>query len=157
MRAIEVTHDFEHAADIITLDETDRHRRRISMRSEGGIEFLLDLMDAQLLRDGDGLLLEDGRVIMVKAAPEPLYEIRGDNPQHLLQLAWQLGNRHLPAQIFPDFIRIRQDRVIKEMIVGLGGKVDDIEAGFDPEGGAYGSSKPKPHSHDDAYGHHHEH
>ena len=153
MRATQIIKEFEAPSDIIILDETARHRRRIAMTSQGGIEFLLDLPEAQLLREGDGLVLDDGRIIEVKAAPEPLYEIHGHDPQHLLQLAWQIGNRHLPAQIFSDHIRIRQDRIIKNMITGLGGIVTEIEAGFDPEGGAYGSAGSHSHNHS----HHHDH
>lgn len=137
------------AADTITLDETARHRRRMKMLSDHGIAFLLDLPQARLLRHGEGLVLEDGRVIEVRAAPEPLYEVRGRNEKHLLQLAWQLGNRHLPAQITAGSIRIRADRVIKTMLSGLGATVTEISAPFDPEGGAYGEAdRPHDHSHD---------
>ncbi|MBP0614260.1 urease accessory protein UreE [Jiella mangrovi] len=131
-------------ADTITLDETSRHRRRMAMVSDGGIAFLLDLSEATLLRDGDAILLDNGQRILVKAKPEPLYEIRGRDTAHLVALAWQLGNRHLAAQIFEDRLVIRQDPVIRSMVEGLGGDVREIEAAFDPEGGAYHS-------------HHHEH
>ncbi len=137
------------AADSITLDETARHRRRMKMLSDHGIEFLLDLPQARLLRHGEGLVLEDGRVIEVQARPEPLYEVRGRDEKHLLQLTWQLGNRHLPAQIAADSIRIRTDHVIKTMLLGLGATVREIDAPFDPEGGAYGEAdNPHGHSHD---------
>lgn len=123
--------------DHITLDETARHRRRIKLISDGGIEFLLDLPKAILLRHGNGIKLEDGRVVEVLAAPEALYKVRGTNAHHLLTLSWQLGNRHLAAQIFEDHILIRADHVIKEMLQGLGATVQEINASFDPEGGAY--------------------
>lgn len=130
--------DHTHApADSITLDETARHRRRMKMVSDGGIEFLLDLPEAILLRHGNGIKLDDGRVIEVKAAPEALYEVRGRDGHHLLTLAWQLGNRHLAAQIFEDHLLIRADHVIKEMLEGLGASVVEIDSSFNPEGGAY--------------------
>lgn len=132
--------------DTITLDETARHRRRVKMVSDGGIEFLLDLPEARLLRHGEGIELEDGRIIEVIAKPEPLYEVRGRDGHHLLALSWQLGNRHLSAQIESDHIRIRQDHVIKEMLEGLGASVVAINASFNPEGGAY--AKAHHHSHD---------
>lgn len=147
-----VTSTIDHVhnpADTITLDETARHRRRMKMVSDNGIEFLLDLPEARLLRHGEGLVLEDGRVVEVHAEPEQLYEVRGRNEKHLLQLAWQLGNRHLPAQISEDTIRIRADHVIKDMLLGLGAFVSEIDAPFDPEGGAYGdASGGHNHTHD---------
>ena len=146
--ACAVTRHFHDTAGTITLDETARHRRRMAMVSDNGIEFLLDLPEARLLRHGDGLVLDDGRIIKVRAAPEKLYEVRGRDAHHLLSLAWQLGNRHLPAQIFPDRILIRHDHVIGGMLEGLGATVTETEAPFDPEGGAYGDT----HS-----GHHHHH
>lgn len=142
-KVLDHTHD---AHDTITLDETARHRRRMKMISDGGISFLLDLPEARLLKQGEGLLLEDGRVIEIQAAPEALYEIKGNDKRHLLALAWQIGNRHLACQIFEDKLFIRRDHVIKEMLEGLGASLKEITAPFDPEGGAYG------HSHD-----HHEH
>lgn len=117
------------------------------MRSDNGIEFLLDLAEARLLRHGEGIELDDGRVIEVIAEPEALYEVHARDPHHLLQLSWQLGNRHLPTQILQDHLRIRQDHVIKEMLQGLGATVVEVVASFDPEGGAYGNASAHPHGH----------
>ena len=61
-------------------------------------------------------MLEDGRLVEVVAAPEPLAEIRGVDPRHMLRLAWHLGNRHLPTQIAGKRLRIRRDHVIEEMV-----------------------------------------
>lgn len=135
--------------DTITLDETARYRRRVKMTSDGGIKFLLDLPDARLLRHGEGIELEDGRVIEVIAKPELLYKVRGRDPHHLLVLSWQLGNRHLAAQIEEDHILIRADHVIKDMLEGLGAKVAEVTASFNPEGGAY--SKENSHSHEHSH------
>ena len=127
----------EPPADTIVLDFDDRHRRRMVMTGTRGLEFLLDLENAVVLRGGDALVLEDGRLVEVVAAPEPLAEIRGSDPQHLVRLAWHLGNRHLPTQIIGKGLRIRRDHVIEAMVKGLGARVIEIEAPFDPEGGAY--------------------
>ncbi|WP_114389457.1 urease accessory protein UreE [Notoacmeibacter marinus] len=154
------TTDVTAPADTITLDETARHRRRAKLTSDGGIEFLLDLPKARLLRHGEGLLLDDGCVIEVRAEPEALMEVRGSGPRHLLALAWQIGNRHLPAQIGADRILIRRDHVIEEMLKGLGATVAHVEASFDPEGGAYGDTHSgHRHDHDghDHTHHHHHH
>jgi len=153
-------------ADTVVLDFDDRHRRRMAMTGTRGLEFLLDLENAVALRGGDALVLEDGRLVEVVAAPEPLIEIRGTDPQHLVRVAWHLGNRHLPTQITARGLRIRRDHVIEAMVKGLGARVIEIEAPFDPEGGAYAggghahapASDPHGHSgHDHAahgHGHH---
>jgi urease accessory protein len=129
----------ESPADTVVLDFDDRHRRRMAMTGTRGLEFLLDLESTVALRGGDALLLDDGRLVEVVAAPEPLAEIRGADPQHLVRLAWHLGNRHLPTQVMPRGLRIRRDHVIESMVKGLGARVVEIEAPFDPEGGAYGA------------------
>ncbi|WP_223966559.1 urease accessory protein UreE [Bradyrhizobium sp. RD5-C2] len=140
----------EAAADTVVLDFDDRHRRRMAMTGTRGLEFLLDLDNAVALRGGDALVLEDGRLVEVVAAPEPLAEIRGSDPHHLIRVAWHLGNRHLPTQIMPKGLRIRRDHVIEAMVKGLGARVIEIEAPFDPEGGAYAE-----HAHADAPAHGH--
>ena len=127
----------EAPADTVVLDFDDRHRRRMTMTGTRGLEFLLDLENAVALRGGDALVLEDGRLVEVVAAPEPLLEIRGADPHHLIRVAWHLGNRHLPTQIVPKGLRIRRDHVIEAMVKGLGARAIEIEAPFDPEGGAY--------------------
>ena len=136
-KILKLHHWSEAAADTVVLDFDDRHRRRMAMAGTRGLEFLLDLENAVALRGGDALVLEDGRLIEVVAAPEPLLEIRGQDPQHLVRVAWHLGNRHLPTQITGRALRIRRDHVIEAMVRGLGARVVEIEAPFDPEGGAY--------------------
>lgn len=142
------------AADTVVLDFDDRHRRRISMEAVGGLTFLLDLPEAIALRTGDAMKLEDGRFVEIIGASEPLSEIRAENPEHLLRLAWHLGNRHLPVQIAAGRLRIRRDHVIEAMIAGLGGKTRSIEAAFDPEGGAYLQSSHGHHDHGHGHDHH---
>ncbi|UGV27985.1 urease accessory protein UreE [Rhodopseudomonas boonkerdii] len=144
----------EAAIDTVVLDFDDRHRRRMVMTGTRGLEFLLDLENAVALRGGDALVLEDGRRVEVVAAPEPLIEIRGTDPGHLVRLAWHLGNRHLPTQIMAKGLRIRRDHVIEEMVKGLGARVIEIEAPFDPEGGAYAPAHQSHAHHDHA---HHDH
>jgi urease accessory protein len=148
----------EPAADTVVLQFDDRHRRRMAMTGTRGLEFLLDLEAAVALRGGDALVLDDGRLVEVVAAPEPLLEIRAADPQHLVRLAWHLGNRHLPTQIVGKGLRIRRDHVIEAMVKGLGAKVIEIEAPFDPEGGAYAAAhEPAEAAHDHDHGHHDHH
>ena len=147
-------------ADTVVLDFDDRHRRRMAMTGTHGLAFLLDLEKAVALRGGDALVLEDGRLVEIVAAPEPLIEIKGADPHHLIRLAWHLGNRHLPTQVMPKALRIRRDHVIEAMVRGLGARVVEIEAPFDPEGGAYTGTGHEhghdAHAHDHA-GHDHSH
>lgn len=140
------------ADDNVVLDYDQRHRRRMAMEGTGGLAFLLDLADAVPLQDGDGLQLEDGRIVAVSAAPEHLAEITAASAADLMRIAWHLGNRHLPADLRPDRIRIRRDHVIEEMVQGLGAEVARIEAPFDPESGAYRGAGG--HHHHDAHHHH---
>jgi urease accessory protein len=143
------------AADTIVLGFDDRHRRRMAMNGTRGLKFLLDLENAVALRGGDALVLEDGRLIEVVAAPEPLAEIRCSDPQHLVRVAWHLGNRHLQTQLMAKGLRIRRDHVIEAMVKGLGARVIEIEAPFDPEGGAYAGGGQA--AHDDSAQDHHDH
>ena len=138
-------------ADTVVLDYDERHRRRVTMTGVRGLKFLLDLEEALMLRGGDGLKLEDGRVVEVVAAPEPLAEIRASEPAALVRIAWHLGNRHLPVELTRKALRIRRDPVIEDMARGLGAVVLGIEAPFNPEGGAYAKGG---HDH---HGHNHEH
>jgi urease accessory protein len=137
-------------ADTVVLDFDDRYRRRVAMTGVGGLAFLLDLAEAAMLRGGDGLSLEDGRIVEVVAAPEPLAEIRAADALGLARVAWHLGNRHLPIEILPKALRIRRDKVIEAMAEGLGARVIALEAPFNPEGGAYVNAG---HAHD--HGHRH--
>jgi urease accessory protein len=140
------------AVDTVVLDFDDRHRRRIAMKGIRGFEFLLDLEEAIMLRSGDALALDDGRLVEVLSAPEPLAEIRARDANHLLRVAWHLGNRHLPTQILGTKLRIRRDHVIEDMVRGLGADVKEIEAPFDPEGGAY-AQHVATRGHDHGHGH----
>jgi urease accessory protein len=143
------------ATDRVVLDFDHRHRRRLRMQGEGGLDFLLDLPEAVAIRNGDGLLLEDGRIVAVEAAREPLVEVKARDASHLARLAWHLGNRHLPVQFEAGRLLIREDHVIEAMLASLGASLAAIEAPFDPEGGAYGHHHHEHdgdahHGHDDA-------
>ena len=142
-------------ADSVVLDFDQRHRRRITMRGEGGLAFLLDLDEPARLRHGDALVLEDGRRIAIMAAAEPLAEIRCDDVHHLIRLAWHLGNRHLPTMIDGEGLLIRRDHVIEDMARRLGAAVAHVEAHFEPEGGAYAGAGH--HHGNDHHRHDHEH
>jgi urease accessory protein len=127
----------EVALDTVTLAYLDRHRRRIRLIADSGKAYLLDLPRPHHLVEGDGLELEGGGYLRVRAAPEPVFEIEAGHQADLLRIAWHLGNRHLPLQVTGGRLRIRADHVIAEMVAGLGGRITRLEAPFDPETGAY--------------------
>jgi urease accessory protein len=124
------------AIDRVVLDADERFRRRVALTAEGGLKFLLDLAEATALRDGDGLVLGDGTTVAVVARPEPLAEIAAPDAAALARLAWHLGNRHTEMQAVGDRLRIRRDRVLEDMLRGLGARVIAIEAPFEPQRGA---------------------
>lgn len=144
---------FEAAAETVVLAYDDRHRRRMAMTGEGGLSFLLDLPEATVLQDGDGLMLEDGRVVRVVAAPEALVEISAESAAALVRIAWHLGNRHLPTEVRGERLRIRRDHVIEQMLRQLGAQLVPVTAPFAPEGGAYRHGAVHGHDHGHAHGH----
>lgn len=140
--------------DRVVLDFEDRFRRRVRLRAESGLLFLLDLSTATVLQDGDGLALDGGGFVRVVAKPERLVSVTATTAGGLARLAWHIGNRHLPADIGADRILIRDDHVIVDMLRGLGATVEAIEAPFNPEGGAYGQHNHDPrHPHVHGHGH----
>jgi urease accessory protein len=154
--------DGAQATDQVALDAHDRHRRRVVLTAERGTTFLLDLPQATALRDGDGLVLDDGGIVRVVGRPEPLVEIAAADAHELARLAWHIGNRHVDVQIVGDRLRIRRDHVIEDMLRGLRARLSAIEAPFDPELGAYehqhhGHGHDHAHDHHDGHGHDHHH
>ena len=143
--------DSASAVDSITLDAHERHRRRVVLAGERGTKFLLDLPQATALRDGDGLVLDDGAIVRIVGRPGPLIEIAAADAHELARLAWHIGNRHIDVQIVGERLRIRRDHVIEDMLRGLGARLAPVEAPFDPEHGAYDL-----HGHEHG-GHHHDH
>lgn len=140
------------ARTTVTLAYDDRHRRRVRLVADDGAEFLLDLPEALVLRDGDGMRLDDGTWLAVRAADEEVCDIACPTPGALARIAWHLGNRHLPVQVMGGGLRIRDDHVIVGMLEGMGAAVTRRKAPFDPEGGAY--ARGHVHSHG-AHAHHH--
>jgi urease accessory protein len=140
------------AADRVVLDAGDRNRRRIVLTGEQGTRFMLDFPAPVTLRDGDGLMLDDGSVVLVAGAPEALLEVAGPNAFETVRLAWHLGNRHTDVQIVGGKIRIRADHVLEDMLRGLGAQVSKLDAPFDPE-----PASPHGHHGHEHHGHEHDH
>ena len=132
------------AADTVTLDYEARFLRRKRLVSDAGEPFLVELAETRSLSQGEGFRLDDGRIIAVMAAAEPLLAVRHGN---LTRIAWHVGNRHTPCQIAEDYILIREDKVLQVMLEGLGAGVTQVTAPFTPEGGAYGHGRTHGHKH----------
>ncbi|MFL9881336.1 urease accessory protein UreE [Herbaspirillum rhizosphaerae] len=143
----------EHAEKIdgellLPYDQREKSRLRATMTS--GEEVAVFTVRGTVLRNGDLLRGDDGRVVKINAAKEATYRVEASSPHQLLRCAFHLGNRHTQAQVGEGFLRIRKDPVLKEMLEGLGALVAEEEAAFEPESGAYGGGH---HHHGDD--HHH--
>jgi len=144
------------------LAHDERHLRRRAIELADGGKVLVDLLEPVTLADGDRLVLEDGRLVEISAAPEELYDIRAHDSVHLSELAWHIGNRHLAAAIEAGRILILRDHVIRDMLEGLGAAVTDVVEPFSPVRGAYsghghGHHDHDHHGHDHHRGQHHDH
>jgi len=138
----------------VTLPFEARHKRRLKMTDDQGLSFLLDLEKATQLNDGDGLVLEDGGVIRVHAAPEAIADINCATPIELARLAWHIGNRHTPIEVLDEgTLRIRDDHVMIDMLRGLGASITRHTAPFAPESGAYSKSSGGGHGNSHSHGH----
>ena len=102
--------------DTITLTYDDRYRRRILMKSDHGLEFLLDLAKTTELRSGNFIELEDGRLIEIIAASEKLMKASSDDELLIMKGAWHIGNRHLSCEIDKGSLTLHFDHVIKQML-----------------------------------------
>lgn len=118
-----------------------REKSRLRARLVSGEEVAVFMARGSVLRNGDLLRGDDGRLIRIVAAREATYRIECASLQDLLRCAFHLGNRHAQVQVEGAALRIRADPVLKEMLEGLGASVTDEEAPFEPEAGAYGGGQ----------------
>jgi urease accessory protein len=146
--------DSKPVIDSVILTPEQRRAPRGSVTGVKGTRVEFDLAEPAALRMGDLLLLDDGNLIEIVAEPEPLIEARAKDLTALARLAWHLGDRHVPVQLFPNRLRVRRDAAIEALLARLGVKTVAIEAPFDPEGGAYLASA---HGHHHGHDHHHDH
>ena len=114
-----------------------RQKTRLRTTVVGGEEIGLFLERGSILRNGECLKADDGRVIRVAAAPEALVEVRCADPDALARVAYHLGNRHTPVQVGAGWLRFAADDVLASMVRGLGATATSLSAPFEPEAGAY--------------------
>jgi urease accessory protein len=122
-----------------------RMRSRLRSRLAAGEEVVLMTERGAVLRGGEYLQSEDGRTVRVVAAPEKVVHITCADQFQLTLAAYHLGNRHVPVEIGEGYLRIASDHVLMEMLLGLGAKLREMDAPFEPESGAYGGG----HAHQD--------
>ena len=154
--AVRPAGQWQAAAAQVTLDYDARFLRRKRLTADDGLAFVVDLPETVSLNDGDALEIEDGRLVEVVAAPEPLVAVTGPT---LTRYAWHIGNRHTPCEIGADRLVIRHDHVLEDMLRGLGAALERFDGPFRPEGGAYGHGRTMGHAHGGhshgPEGHHH--
>lgn len=131
-------------SEFCELDYTGRFLRRKKLETCSGSAFIVDLPQTTSLDDGDALELDTGTLVQITAGVEALYRVSGPD---LVRLAWHVGNRHTPCQIFADHLLIQADAVIGHMLEHLGAVVEPLTAPFTPEGGAYGHGRTHSHEH----------
>ena len=142
--------------DSVILGADERRIQTAQLTGVNGTIIMLMLPEPVHLRMGDALELDDGSLVEVVVAPEPLIEVRGNDLTHLARLAWHLGDRHVPVQVLANRLRLRRDPALETMLGALGARLTAIEAPFDPEGGAYAQATPE-HDHHHGHDHHHHH
>lgn len=130
----------ERVDELLELAFEHRERSRFRARLVSGEEIGVDLPPGTLLKHGDRLRLPDGRVVGIEAARERLIEVRAADAAGLARIAYHIGNRHVPVQIGEGWLRLLPDHVLRAMVERLGGRVTEVEEGFQPESGAYGHS-----------------
>ena len=140
--------------DTLILNSAQRRMQRGGVTGEKGGSIAFDFASPVALCTDDVLLLDNGDAVEVVAAAEPLFEVRGDIPT-LSKVAHALGDRHLPVQILTNRIRLHRADGVAALVISLGGKVAEIEAPFEPEGGAYAVSTHADHQHAHDHDRHH--
>lgn len=141
--------DAQHDDDTVTLDYDARFLRRKVLTTDAGVQVLVDLPKTTSLNAGDALETSDGQKIGIRAAAEPLLEVRG---ARLHRIAWHIGNRHTPCQIEADRLLIQRDHVMADMLQKIGAAVTEVVEPFTPEGGAYGHGRTHGHDHSHQHG-----
>jgi urease accessory protein len=136
-------------APTLTLPFESRSRSRLAATLDNGDEVALFLPRGTVLRDGDALVADDGGLVRVVAAPQPVLRATCADPHMLLRAAYHLGNRHTPVEVGKDYLQLEHDPVLRDLLLRLGLSVVSLQAPFEPEAGAYGGGHK--HGHDETF------
>lgn len=146
------------ASDAVILDYRQRSAATGTVTSVNGVMINIALRGQVRLATDDLLLLDDGALVEVVAAPEQLLEVRAADVAVLARIAWHLGDRHIQVELLPNRIRTRCDPAIEALLTSFGARVTVIKAPFQPEGGAYAALPVHGHDrHDHPHDHTHDH
>jgi urease accessory protein len=137
-------------AATLTLPYEARCKSRLAAQLDNGEAVALLLPRGTVLAEGDLLVADDGALIRVVAAAETLLRVSAANPAELMRAAYHLGNRHTPVELGDAYLQLEADPVLRDMLLGIGMRVEQVEAPFHPEPGAYGGGHK--HGHDASFG-----
>ncbi|MCZ8235720.1 MAG: urease accessory protein UreE [Inhella sp.] len=150
-------------APTLDLDWDTREKSRFGATDSAGRELAVLLPRGTVLRGGDVLVVDDGSLVRVQAAPQAVLQVRHcsahGSPFDLLRAAYHLGNRHVPLELQPDLLQLEPDPVLADMLRRQHLIVTEAQAAFEPEAGAYGegAGHGHHHGHDHTHDHTHEH
>lgn len=145
----------------VALDWDVRQKSRFDATDTQGRTLGVFLPRGTAVRGGDVLVAEDGSLIVVDAAPQPVLRVthctEHGSPYDLLRAAYHLGNRHVQLELKPDHLKLEPDHVLADMLRSMHLIVNEANEAFEPEGGAYASPDSHGHGHGHAHGHAHDH
>lgn len=128
-------------ASSVELDWDVRQKSRFDATDSAGRRLGVFLPRGTVVRGGDVLVAEDGTMIRVQAAPQPVLVItpcaEHGSPFDLTRAAYHLGNRHVQIELQPDHLKIEPDHVLADMLRAMHLTVKEEQAAFEPESGAY--------------------
>ena len=135
----------------VELDWDHRQKSRLDATDSTGRTLGIFLPRGTVLRGGDVLVADDGSLVRVIAAPQPVLQVRHcqahGRPFDLLRAAYHLGNRHVPLELQPELLQFEPDAVLAEMLRAQHLIVTEAQAAFEPEAGAYGGGHGHGHDH----------
>lgn len=141
----------------LVLSFQQREKSRLKAELANGEAVGLFLARGTVLKAGDVLESDDGARLRVVAADETVSTVTAKDSHLLLRIAYHLGNRHVPLQVEPTWLRYRHDHVLDDMVRLIGGEVKVEQAPIQPESGAYGGGHHHHHDHSHDHSHHHGH
>lgn len=151
-------HSDTEIADVVSLSFDLRQKSRIRVTLQSGVEAALYMQRGTILRGGDFLQADSGEIIEVIAADQAMMKVTATTSKALTRAAYHLGNRHVPLEIGDGWLKLETDSVLKDMLLGLGVQVEELQAPFEPESGAYAAGGGHHHHHhDDEHSHDHVH